>query len=117
MAPFYKSHQSLLEDNFFTSLPLADKLWIEGITLVGTVNANKNLIPDSFFKSRRREILSSLFVFRNYLTLMSYVPKKNKSVILLSTHHHSAEIDYDQVANKPQIINYYNSTKGKIYKI
>ena len=48
---------------------------------------------------------------------MSYVPKKNKSVILLSTHHHTADIDYDQVSNKPQITNYYNSTKGNIKKI
>ena len=36
MAPFYQSHGCLTVDTFFTSLQLADKLWIEGITFVGT---------------------------------------------------------------------------------
>jgi hypothetical protein len=102
-------------DNFFTSLHLAEKLWEEKITLVGTVNANKKqFIPQNFIKSKTREVLSTSFLFQDFLTIASYVPKKNKSVILLSTHHHEPDIDYDLVANKPEMINFYNRNKWPV---
>ena len=104
--PYFKTNRSLTVDNFFTSLPLAEKLWAEKLTLVGTVNVIKNIIPYSFLQSKTRTPLSSLFVFNSFLTLTSYVPKKNKSVVLLSTHHHSDDIDYDQVQNKDQALAY-----------
>ena len=39
------------------------------------------------------------------------MPKINKSVILLSTHHHDEEIEYDARENKPDI---YNRNKGGV---
>ena len=33
---------------------------------------------------------------------------------MLSTHHHTSEIDYDGISNKPEIINFYNRTKGAV---
>ena len=109
--PYFESNRSLTVDNFFTSLALAEKLWAKKITLVGTMNVNKSAIPTSFLKSKSRMLLSSLFVFKDFLTLTSYVPKKNKSVILLSTHHHLDEIEYDNFQNKPEIIHFYNKNK------
>lgn len=49
------------------------------------------------------------------MTLMSYVPKKSKAVILLSTLHNDASIDED-IGNqrKPQILTFYNQTKGGV---
>ena len=46
------------------------------------------------------------------LTLLSFVPKKSKSVIVLSTMHHSEFAD--QKSNKPEMISFYNSTKSGI---
>ena len=43
---------------------------------------------------------------------MSYVPKKNRSVVLLSSLHHDAVICND--TEKPEIIEYYNKTKGAV---
>ena len=42
------------------------------------------------------------------------MPKINKSVILLSTHHHDDEIKYDNYENKPEIIHFYNRYKGGV---
>lgn len=44
---------------------------------------------------------------------MSYVPKKNRSVIVLSTMHH--DNFFDQNTKKPEIIIFYNdATKGGV---
>ncbi|GBP04944.1 hypothetical protein EVAR_21160_1 [Eumeta japonica] len=49
------------------------------------------------------------------MTMVSYVPKPNKAVVLLSSMHHAAHIDPDSNdQQKPEIIMYYNSTKGGI---
>ena len=47
-------------------------------------------------------------------TLVSYVPKPNRSVILVSTEHHRALIDRNSEQKKPEIIAYYNETKGAV---
>ena len=56
---------------------------------------------------------SSIFGFQNDSTIVSYVPKKNKAVILLSTFHNDNEIVIDQ-NEKPRIILDYNKYKGGI---
>ena len=43
---------------------------------------------------------------------MSYFPKPNKAVILLSTEHHDKSVDLE--SNKPEIIWSYNTTKGAV---
>ncbi len=68
-------------------------------------------IPPSFLKSNLREVNSSIFGFNDYLTLTSYVPKKNKAVILVSTNHHRAETEFD--SKKPVMIIDYNKYKDK----
>ena len=81
---------------------------------MGTVNVKRNFIPLCFLKSKNREIISSMFVFSGPMSLVSYVPKINRSVILLSTHHHDDSIDFDNRSNKPEIINFYNRNKGGV---
>lgn len=55
---------------------------------------------------------SSLYGFTNDITLLSYVPKKNKAVLLVSSMHHNQ--NNDAQTDKPEIIEYYNSTKGGV---
>lgn len=62
--------------------------------------------------SKTREVQSTLYGFTGHSTLCSHAPKKNKAVVLLSTMHHSAAMD--QFSGKPEIIGYYNSTKGGV---
>ena len=47
------------------------------------------------------------------MKLVSYVSKKNRAVILLSTIHHSA-LTNDSNKNKSEINLYYNTTKGGV---
>lgn len=100
-------------DNFFTSVPLFEELLKDKITAVGTLRQNKKEIPQEMKASKSREVFSSSFGFKDDLTIVSYVPKKNKSVILLSSLHHSAAVEEGR-KKKPEIVLFYNQTKSGV---
>ena len=111
--PLRNTGRNITTDNFFTSIPLAEQLFSQKLTLLGTLKVNKPEIPQEFQKNRARETHSSLFGFTEKLTLCSYVPKKGKSVICLSSMHHDAQLS-DREDRKPKIIMDYNATKGAV---
>lgn len=111
--PFYNTGRVVTADNFFSSIPLVQYLWKNGLMYVGTLRVNKTEIPQEFKPHRKREIFTTNYGYHDYLTLISYVPDKKKAVILLSSKHHIVELDNDQ-AKKPKIIRYYNKTKGGV---
>ncbi|KAJ4430815.1 hypothetical protein ANN_19406 [Periplaneta americana] len=100
-------------DNFFMSVPLAQKLLNMKLTIVGTMKQNKTEIPQIMKANKSRQVHSSEFGFNGEMTLVSYVPKRNKSVILLSTTNNDKTVIPD-MKNKPEIIIYYNKTKGAV---
>lgn len=108
--PFYRSKRNITCDNYFTDLDLAYNLLSNGLTLVGTVRKNKRFIPKEFQPHKSRDENSSVFGFTKKATLVSYVPKPKKSVIVLSTMHHSEEVS-ETDKHKPEIILKYNQTK------
>nr|XP_018914905.1 PREDICTED: uncharacterized protein LOC109042551 [Bemisia tabaci] len=57
-----------------------------------------------------REKHSSIFGFYEDIVMVSYVPKKNKSVVLISATHDDKAI-VPELKSKPEIIIYYNKTK------
>lgn len=116
ISPISKSGRNITVDNWFTSIPLADNLLKNHkVTLVGTVRKNKREIPVEFQPNRTRAVKSTLFGFTTTTTMMSYVPKKRKSVILLSTLHKDAAIDKEsENAHKPEVLTFYNMTKGGV---
>ncbi|CAK1598332.1 unnamed protein product [Parnassius mnemosyne] len=63
--------------------------------------------------STRREVHSTLFGFHDDLTLCSYVSKKSKAVVVLSSMHHDDIIDEGEL-KKPEMILFYNKTKGGV---
>lgn len=109
--PYKGSGRNVTTDNFFTSLQLARTLSTWNMTLVGTVRKNKRFLPPNMQPSKTRAIYSTNFAFRKEATLCSYVPKKNKSVIVISSMHMVPEVEQTNTA-KPKIISYYNQTKG-----
>ena len=111
--PFNNSGRNITMDNYFTDMSLTVTLLQNGLTLVGTVRKNKTFIPQDFLPSRRREVYSSTFGFLRNITLMSYVPKKNKAVLILSSMHHEAVVSDDDT-KKPEINLFYNQTKGGV---
>ncbi|KAJ8393021.1 hypothetical protein AAFF_G00069250 [Aldrovandia affinis] len=62
---------------------------------------------------QRRDVFSSKFAFTPTTTLVSYLPKKNKNVVLLRTLHTEADIS-DREDRKPAIILDYNCNKGGV---
>ncbi|XP_060855395.1 uncharacterized protein LOC132933083 [Metopolophium dirhodum] len=111
--PISKTGRNVTCDNWFTSVPLATELLKKHrITMVGTIRKNKREIPPNFCNTRGKIIQSNMFGFTKDMTLVSHVPKKSKIVLLLSTMHHDNAIDSN--LNKPEIITFYNMTKGGV---
>ena len=110
----YKEKRVLVCDNFFSSIDLAASLYNKGIHFVGTLRKNKKEIPNEFQPNRQRAIESSLFGFSKNLSLVSYVPKKSRAVLVLSTHHHEAVVSSEKDGKKPEIILLYNQLKGGV---
>ncbi|CAK1579113.1 unnamed protein product [Parnassius mnemosyne] len=110
--PLYGSHRNVTGDSWCTSVELVDILLQKGLTYVGTLRKNKREIPLEFLPNKTRPLESSLFGFVSDKTLVSHVPKKNKSVVLLSSMHHDMSVN--EQSKKPEIIELYNSTKGGV---
>ncbi|KAF0298471.1 PiggyBac transposable element-derived protein 4 [Amphibalanus amphitrite] len=124
------SGRSVTPDRFYTSVSRAQEPAAERLTVVGTLNKNRRLPPAELTNpqnrepgSRRlppaeltnpqnREPGSSMFTFRNGVTLASHCPKPKKVVMALSTQHETPIVD--EKTRKPEIILYYNSTKGGV---
>lgn len=113
ITPFYGTGRGVTVDNFFTSISLASKLLVNNITLTGTIRSNKPDVPIQFKKSPKRKVFSSMFGFSGDQTLVSYVPKKNYAVNLLSTEHYDTSLE-DSDRKRPIIILHYNKTKGGV---
>ena len=112
VAPWRRSDRNVTADNFFTSVLLAEDLMTDGLTYVGRIRSNKPHIPDVMRAANNRDVHSSLFGFRNQVTIVSHVPKPNKAVLALFTMHHDSQTEVD--GHKPQIILHYNATKSGV---
>lgn len=111
--PGLNTGRTITTDNYFTSAELSEDLLGAQTTLVRTMRRNKKEIPPELQSNRQRPEESSIFCFDRQLTLVSYVPKKGRVVILLSSMHHDKAVN-DEQKKKPDIILYYNKTKGGV---
>ncbi|XP_026469438.1 piggyBac transposable element-derived protein 4-like [Ctenocephalides felis] len=114
--PVSKSHRNITFDNWFTSYELVSHLLTEHkLTAVGTLRKNKRQIPPQFITTRGKCPGSSTFGHQKDITLVSYIPKKNKVVLLMSSLHHDEKIDESTGdKRKPDIISFYNHTKSGV---
>ena len=96
-------------DNFFTTFSLAQKLLAKKMTLVGTVRKNRRELPIfTQLVALQRE-----YMHCKKVTLLNYSPKKNKNVVLFSTMHAFSPASFE-MTDRPEIICYYNKTKGGV---
>lgn len=75
------------------------------------VRRNKPELPAEITQIAGRQPLSSIFCFTKDMALVSYVPKKGKNVLVLSTAHKEPKVE-DGGKRKPQMILDYNKSKG-----
>ncbi|XP_030762213.1 uncharacterized protein LOC115887030 [Sitophilus oryzae] len=95
------TNRNITVDNWFSSVDLFNKMLTEyNLTMIGTLRKNKREIPSSFLNGK--DVGPSKFAFDNNKTLVSFVPKKGKIVLLLSTMHYSSDINND--TKKPELI-------------
>ncbi|XP_018600224.2 piggyBac transposable element-derived protein 4-like [Scleropages formosus] len=113
--PVHHSGINVTTDSWFTSAELAADLLCKKITLLGTIHQRKPEVPREFLPCKSRAVGSSLFGFCQKLAMVSYVPKKNKVTLLLSSMHDKEEVD--QVSGKPMMIIDYNETKGAVDRV
>lgn len=108
-APIHGSDRTVTIDNWFTSIPLLIKMLQEPykLSITGTLRKNKNEIPLEM-KVASKVVPDSKFCYTDNMTLVTFTPKKNKIVLLLSTFMLSNEI----TDGKPNIVRHYNATKG-----
>lgn len=105
------SGRNVTMDRFFTSTEVADNLLSSRLTIVGTIDRRRRM-PEELKDPRGREEGTNLFAFNGEKTLVSFCPKKGKVVTALSTQHH--EPLADAKTKKPEIILFYNATKGGV---
>ena len=87
------SNRNVTADNWFTSMEVINELQKRGLTYVSTIKKNKKEIPREFLPSKTRVTNSSLFGFGDNVTLVSFVPKPNKAVLLMSSMHFTNTIN------------------------
>ena len=110
------SDRNVTCDNFFTSYALAAELHKRRMTIVGTIRKNRKEIPPVLIDMRRKPTFSTEIVYEHTLqaVMLSYVPRRYRLVILLSTYHNHVNINQNDEKKKPDIIEYYNKTKNGV---
>lgn len=111
--------RNLSIDRLYTSIPLAEWLFEKGVTVVGTLQANRRGIPADIKKTDGRPELSYQVYWsdRNkHMSLHSYVVKTKSSgarnVLLLTTMKPILAVTKDDGKQKPAIYKLYDFTKG-----
>lgn len=111
MEPFTGCGRNVTMDNFFTSIPVAEKLLAKRTTVIGTIRKNKRDLPD-IVKHKKDDMkrFSSQFYKSNHLTVTVYKGKPNKKVVILSSMHNSITIENNEKC-LPETVKFYNQTK------
>ncbi|XP_036337528.1 piggyBac transposable element-derived protein 4-like [Rhagoletis pomonella] len=108
------SGRTIYADNFFSSFDLATALVTKRLAYVGTMRKNKACIPKEMLDPKR-DVFSTVFGYHNNnIALCSYVPKKKKVVVLISTEHYNSAVDSSKPSKKPFQILDYNKYKSGV---
>ena len=102
-------------DNFFTSMPLVNNLLTCKTTYVGTIRRNKRDLPPQCKDLDGRQRGDSKHYYNdNNTTLCSFWDKGQSPVLLVSSMH---GVQNDLQDTKPDIVEFYNSTKSGVDKL
>ncbi|KAK7103038.1 hypothetical protein V1264_021168 [Littorina saxatilis] len=112
--PFFKSGHNVTCDNYFTDFSLAEGCLKNGLTVVGTVRTNKRFLPEPFKSKKGLPLHGNEFAYGTTATLVNYQGKRNKNTVVLSSMHEKGVVEAGAPKNKPEIILFYNSTKGAV---
>lgn len=108
--PIHGTNRSVTCDNWFTSVPLVERMITSpyDLKVTGTIRSNKREIPLEM--KIPGEAQTAKYCINADLTLLSWTPKRNKIVLLLSSLIKAPSVSTTN--GKPPVIEYYNATKG-----
>ena len=113
MQHFIGKGRQLTEDNWFTTLPLVDRLKKNLTTYVGTMRSNRRDIP-AIARSTvgRTKGDTKIYHDENSILMVSFWDKGNRPVLLVDSHiHHCPVLN---IGNKPETVRFYNETKSGV---
>ena len=111
MKPLVWNRNKCHHRQFFTSVTTAEFLLQKNISITGALRKKKPDIPVVMEDAKGRDVLSSKFIF--FSLVVSYVPKKNKTVRVLSSQYFDDSLSNEDY-KKPNMILEYNCTKGGV---
>ena len=108
---YFGTGRDIYVNRYFTSHGLVCNLLRQNLTLIGTIMANWREVPLQFkaAKGRKIESTKALYDHSNKILLLSYVPKRNKNVLMMSSSHSSISIT--NCHKKPTVITDYTKYK------
>ena len=114
--------RAITTDRLYTSVEIANWLLQKNIATVGSVQKGRVGIPSELFDTKGKEIFSATCHFEKNnkdLCLTTYTVqtkwKGKKNLMLLSTSRPLHGITKDDQKRKPQILKFYDFTKGGTY--
>jgi hypothetical protein len=109
----YGTGRGVTIHNFLTSCELANILLKRNMTLIGTLRKYQpEFLLLVFLGGKQRHVYSSVFSFTSDLTLVSYVPARNKPANFLSSQHHEDTCMCEEKDCNPEIIMHTDATKN-----
>ena len=110
---YSNSWRNVFMERYFSSHEVAKKLLEKGLTMTGTIKQNRREIPPCMRNVKERQLLSTKEVWdaEKRIMLISFVPKRNKNVLMISSMHSHPGIREDR---KPEVIEDYNHGKGGV---
>lgn len=112
MSGYLDKGRNVTTDNYFTSVPLANRLAARNTTIVGTIRSNRRELPPSCKDTGNRQRGDSRHYYSAGNTVCSFWDKGTKPVLLLSSSHGVQQ--NTQSPAKPAIVENYNSTKAGV---
>ena len=111
---YFGTGRDIYVDRYFTSHGLVCNLLQQNLTLIGTIMANRCEVLSQFKAAKGREVESTkaLYDHSNKILLLSYVHKRNKNALMMSSSNFSISIM--DCHNKHTVITDYDKHKGGV---
>ena len=108
------SGRTITMDRYYTSVDLAEDLFVNHkLAILGTINLNRQHIPEEMKKTDGRVLLSTKFAWSGPIMMASYIPKPKRNVLLITTEHNQPDVSQREDC-KPEVILSYNEDKGGV---
>ena len=106
------SGRNLCADRGFTAINTVEELYKNDVTFVGTVRSDRKGLPTAAKKIKEWAINSTEFCWKENSPVMclSYVPKRNKNVLVVTTAHNEPITD-GGFMKKPEAVLFYSEQR------